>query len=64
MFPYTFTHSYLKAGVPITQPVWISFAITTQKFFITITAPANIGIYTITSKATIPQDDGTGVNRS
>jgi hypothetical protein len=35
-----------------------------QKFFATITAPANIGIYTITSIATIPQDNWIGVNRS
>jgi hypothetical protein len=64
MFPYTYTHSFLKAGLTIAQPSWISFATVNQKFSATITAPADIGVYTITSTATIPQDNGTGVNRS
>ena len=64
MIPYTYTHSFVKAGLTITQPSWISFSTVNQKFSATITAPADIGIYTITSTATIPQDDGTGVNRS
>jgi hypothetical protein len=54
MFPFTYTHTFLKAGGPIAQPSWISFASGNLKFSITITAPAEIGVYTITSTATIP----------
>ena len=64
MFPYTYTHSFLKAGLAIAQPSWISFSTLNQKFSATITAPADIGVYTITSIATIPQGNGMGVNRS
>jgi hypothetical protein len=64
MLPYTYTHSFVKAGLTISQPSWISFSTVNQKFSATITAPADIGIYTITSIATIPQDNGMGVNRS
>ena len=64
MFPYTYTHTFVKTGALIAQPAWISFDVTTKKFSITITAPTDIGVYTITSTAKIPQDDGTGVNRS
>ena len=64
MFPFTYTHTFFKAGGPIAQPSWISFNSGNLKFSITIAAPAEIGVYTITSTATIPQDNGTGVNRS
>ena len=64
MFPYTYTHTFVKTGALIAQPAWISFDAATQKFSITITAPTDIGVFFITSTATIPQDDGTGVNRS
>jgi hypothetical protein len=64
MFPYTYTHSFLKAGLTIAQPSWISFATVNQKFSATITALADIGVYTITSTATIPQEESMGVNRS
>ena len=64
MFPFTYTHTFLKAGGPIAPPSWISFNSGNLKLSITITAPNDIGVYTITSTATIPQDNGTGVNRS
>ena len=64
MFPYTYTHSFLKAGLTIAQPSWISFSAVNQKFSATITALAEIGVYTITSTATIPQEESMGVNRS
>ena len=53
-FPYTYTHSYLKAGLAIAAPAWISFDPLTQKFTMTVTSPADIDTYTVTSTATIP----------
>ena len=64
MFPFTYTHTFFKAGGPIAQPSWISFNSGNLKFSITIANLSDIGVYNITSTATIPQDDGTGVNRS
>ena len=64
MLTFSYTHTFFKAGGPIAQPSWISFNSGNLKFSITITNLSDIGVYTITSTATIPQDDGTGVNRS
>ena len=64
MLTFSYTHTFFKAGGPIAQPSWISFNSGNLKFSITIAAPAEIGVYTITSTATIPQDNGTGVNRN
>jgi hypothetical protein len=47
-FPYTYTHSFLKAGLTVAQPSWISYSTINQNFSATITAPADIGVYTIT----------------
>ena len=53
-YPYTYTHSYVKAGSAIAAPAWISFDPLTQKFTLTVTSPADIDTYTVTSTATIP----------
>ena len=53
-YPFTYTQTFTKNGSSISQPSWITFDSATQKFSMTITAPADVGIYTITSIATIP----------
>ena len=56
MFTYTYTQNIEKAGSTVT-PGWSLFDNLTTKFTFTITAPADIGVYSITSIATIPQVD-------
>jgi hypothetical protein len=53
---------YKKNGSPTTAPTWISFS--GGQFTMTITAPADIGTYSVTTTSTIPQvDPSTGANR-
>jgi hypothetical protein len=60
--PYTYSHVYKKNGSPTTAPTWISFS--GGQFTMTITAPADIGTYSVTTTSTIPQvDPSTSANR-
>ena len=61
-FAFTYAHAYTKDGSAIATPSWISFGST--QFTMTITAPADIGTYTVTTTSTIPQvDPVTSANR-
>lgn len=55
--PYTITHtaSYMLLGSTIPKPAFITFTPASSKFTINSTAPADLGVYTITVTATIPQ---------
>ena len=55
-YPLTYTQTYKKAGLTILTPSWISFDNATRMYMITITATADVAVYTITSTATIPQN--------
>ena len=55
-YPFNYTHNFEKDGAPISQPACITLDSATQKFTMTITAPSDVGLYTITSTATIPQN--------
>jgi hypothetical protein len=63
-FVFTYSQTFIKDGSSISQPTWIAFNSATQTLSMSIINPADIGVYTITSTATIPQDDGNGVNRN
>jgi hypothetical protein len=51
-FAFTYSHAYTKNGSSISAPTWISFSST--QFTMTITAPADIGTYTVTTTSSIP----------
>ena len=52
-YPFTYTTSIANAAIIVT-PSWITFDSSTRMFTVTsITAPADIGVYTITSTAMI-----------
>ena len=55
-YPFTYTQIFTKNGSTISQPSWITFDSAVQKFSLTITAPSDVGIYVVTSTATIPQN--------
>lgn len=64
VFPFTYTHTFTKNGSPIAQPAWINYSTATRDYSVTITSPADIGTYTVTTQSEIPQiDPGTGANR-
>ena len=51
-YPYTYTQTFTKNGFAITPPAWITFD-ATQKFTMIITNPVDLGVYVVTSTATI-----------
>ena len=62
--PFTYTQAFVKEGLAISQPTWITFDSTTTMYTIESTLPADIGTYKVTTMATIPQiDPDTGFNR-
>jgi len=44
----------MKSGANILQPSWITFDSITKRYTITAANPADVGVYTVTSIATIP----------
>jgi hypothetical protein len=55
----------MKSGANILQPSWITFDSITKRYTITAANPADVGVYTVTSIATIPEEDPAtpGLNR-
>jgi hypothetical protein len=44
----------MKSGANILQPSWITFDSITKRYTITAAHPADVGVYTVTTLATIP----------
>lgn len=49
------TPTYNRAGSPIAPPVWITFSTVTKTFTVSTNQLANVGNYSVTLTATIPQ---------
>lgn len=64
MFPYTYTHTFYKDGVPVAQPAWLTWDVTTKTFTANPTDVPDVGLYTIDTVTEINQiDPMTGFNR-
>jgi hypothetical protein len=59
--PYTYSYSFMKNGVGITQPGWLNFFNPTRTFSFFVTAPADVGVYTVTLVAATSQISHTEV---
>lgn len=56
-YAFTYTQSFTKNGLGISKPAWLTWDNSSQKFSMTITTSADLGVYIVTSTATIPQNE-------